>query len=308
MVKVEKLTFNYPTTKALKNISFELHANSITALVGPNGAGKSTLMRCLAGLDAPFEGCITINDINVIENPRQAHCHIGFLQDLFGLYEELTVYQCLYYHAEAQGIAVDVREGRITELSKQLNIEKKLHQTTATLSRGQRQRVAIAQAIIHQPRVLILDEPASGLDPEARHELAELLLYLQKQGMTILVSSHILAELEGYSSHMLILNHGRVIEHCKIGAQAEQLGHIQIKLTKPVPDLEQQLAKLPNVEHTSCENPLAFQISFSGDEVGQQQLLQSMVQQGLPIYGFIEVQHSMQDLYINKVKGEINES
>ncbi|MDD1606888.1 MAG: ABC transporter ATP-binding protein, partial [Methylococcaceae bacterium] len=216
MINVEQLIFEYPNLRALDEVSFHIPQGSITALVGPNGAGKTTLLRCMAALDQPMSGNIRIDGIDVLEHPRECHRIIGYLSDFFGLYDRLTVRQCLHYVARAQGIADEDCEAAIAKVSKGLYITDRLDVLAGTLSRGLRQRVAIAQAIIHSPRVVLLDEPASGLDPEARHELAELFLELQKQGMTLLVSSHILAELEAYSTDMLVLRQGRIIEQVAI--------------------------------------------------------------------------------------------
>ena len=176
MINVEQLIFEYPNLRALDEVSFHIPQGSITALVGPNGAGKSTLLRCMAGLDQPMSGNIRINDIDVLEHPRECHRIIGYLSDFFGLYDRLTVRQCLHYVARAQGIAEADCAAAIDKISSGLYINDRLDVLAGTLSRGLRQRVAIGQAIIHSPRVVLLDEPASGLDPEARHELAELFL------------------------------------------------------------------------------------------------------------------------------------
>ena len=176
LIQVSSLIFEYTGFRALNNVSFTIPSGSITALVGPNGAGKTTLLRCLSALEQPLNGSIIIDDIDVLEHPRLCHRKVGYLSDFFGLYERLTVRQCLHFVARAQGITPDACPEAIARVSRQLNIDDRLDVTPAELSRGLRQRVAIAQAIIHQPKVVLLDEPASGLDPEARHLLAELFL------------------------------------------------------------------------------------------------------------------------------------
>ncbi|MFP6680824.1 MAG: ABC transporter ATP-binding protein, partial [Gammaproteobacteria bacterium] len=166
MIEVQNLIFEYPGHRAIDDVSFTINRDSVTALVGPNGAGKTTLMRCLCGLERPLSGSIIIDGIDVIENPRRSHEKIGYLSDFFGLYDELQVAQCLRYAAEANGVRNNVSES-IRQTAERLRLTERLYQHVGELSRGLRQRVAIGQAMIHNPRVLILDEPASGLDPEA---------------------------------------------------------------------------------------------------------------------------------------------
>lgn len=170
-VSASKVLFEYPGVRALDDVSFELPAGSVTALVGPNGAGKTTLLRCLAGLERPMLGRIHVEGIDALEEPRAVHRRVGFLSDFFGLYDALSVAQCFSHAAAAQGVSQQELSGAVERTADRLGLTELLGRRTAELSRGQRQRVAIGQALIHAPGVLMLDEPASGLDPEARHSL-----------------------------------------------------------------------------------------------------------------------------------------
>lgn len=212
LIQVENLSFEYPGTRALDNLNFTINQGSITALVGPNGAGKSTLLRCIAALDYPLSGRVLLDSLDVLEDPRTSHASIGYLSDDFGLYNTLTVKQCWHFAAASQGVADSDIEQVITETAAQLALADKLSSLAGSLSRGQKQRVAIGQAIIHSPRLLLLDEPASGLDPEARYSLSKLFVALRDKGITLIVSSHILAELEDYCTDMLVLKEGRVLQ------------------------------------------------------------------------------------------------
>lgn len=220
MIKVKNLVFDYMTKRALHGLSFEIEKGSIVALIGPNGAGKTTLMRCLAGLVKPFSGEIFINDINVPEDSRNAHRHISYLSDVFGLYDNLTARQCLRYAALAFDIPTAEIDGRIAETAEMLNLTEHLDTYAGNLSRGLRQRLAIALGIIHKPEFIILDEPASGLDPEARLELSKLFVALKEKGHTLLISSHILAELEDYATAVIVLNAGRIVKYEKFDGSA----------------------------------------------------------------------------------------
>src|SRR5512133_3865132 len=230
MIDVDRLTFDYPSTRALHAVSFRLPPRSITALVGPNGAGKTTLLRCLAALEEPLEGTVRVGGIDALADPRACHRQVGYLSDFFGLYDELTVEQCLRHAAAIRGIPAE-REREVTlRAAERLGIADRLASRAGELSRGLRQRLAIAQAILHGPGILLLAEPASGLDPEARHQLATLFLQLRDEGMTLLVSSHILAELDAYSTDMLVLRDGRIVSHEPVAGAAARSPTVRIAL------------------------------------------------------------------------------
>lgn len=235
MISVENLTFDYPGKRALNHVTIKIDPGTITALVGPNGSGKSTFLRCLAGLCLPVSGTLKIDDHDILDDPRTAHLKMGYLPDQYGLYEDLTVEKCLLYHALAQKISPAECPERVNKVAERLQISNLLKQRTGTLSHGQIQRVAIAQTIIHQPKVILLDEPASGLDPEARQHLSQLLMYLSKEGATIIVSSHILTELEHYSTHMMVLREGFIVKHCAIEGSSKKMMDIYMETSNHSP-------------------------------------------------------------------------
>src|SRR5258707_12154217 len=240
MLRVEDIIFDYPGRRALDDVSFEIPPGTITALVGPNGAGKSTLMRVCSALDRPFAGHVLLQGLDVHENPREAHRRMGYLPDLFGLYDDMTVRQCLEYRAAAQGVSKSKQCDALEKAAARMQIGDRLGQKAGELSRGLRQRLAIAQATIHNPAFVMLDEPASGLDPEARIGLADALKMLCAEGMTIIVSSDILSELDEYSTHILMIRGGRIVEHASIGAIESAGGErssIEIELASPDPRL-----------------------------------------------------------------------
>ncbi|MCK5898795.1 MAG: ABC transporter ATP-binding protein [Methylococcales bacterium] len=301
LINVSNLTFEYTGFRALNNISFSIPSGSIVALVGPNGAGKTTLLRCLSALEQPLNGTILIDGIDVLEHPRACHRKVGYLSDFFGLYDRLTVKQCLFFVARAQGIKTQDCAKAILKVSRQLNIEDRLENTPVELSRGLRQRVAIAQAIIHQPKVVLLDEPASGLDPEARHSLAELFLELQQQGMTLLVSSHILSELEAYSSDMLILRQGRIVEQVSIHEKSKQLKTFKLVLSHSSTALRGILFNTPMLSHITINDKQAT-FKLDGGVNNQQQLLKKLVEQQVPICEFSPITTNLQDAYLSTVQ------
>ena len=303
MLTVENLIFEYPGVRALNNVSFTIPAGSITALVGPNGAGKTTLLRCLAALDEPVSGRIRLGTVDVQENPRLCHREIGYLSDFFGLYDELTVEQCLHYMAMAHGISADCCKEAGSLAAGRVGISDRLNDKASSLSRGLRQRLAIAQAIIHEPRMLLLDEPASGLDPEARSSLAGLFLGLRDQGMTLLVSSHILTELEEYSTDMLILQAGEIAGQRKIRAHGPAASLLQLSLTVPADGLAAALGAFPEVSDIHLDG-LNCQFRFAGDPSARGKLLKDLIANGFPVCAFFEAKADMHHEYLSVMKQE----
>lgn len=299
MIEVDDLVFEYPGVRALDHVSIRVGRGEIAALVGPNGAGKTTLLRCLAALDRPLSGSIRIDDLDVLEQPRACHRRLGYLADFYGLYDELTVRQSLTYVARANGLADTAVGAAVGRAAERLHVAARLGDAVGTLSRGLRQRVAIAQALVHQPQVLLLDEPASGLDPEARHDLAQLFVQLQGEGMTLVVSSHILAELQEYATTMLILRDGRMVEHQELAAKAAS-AVMRIALSQPWPDLAQVLAARPEVSQVAVDDDGAT-FRCEGDAETQRQLLAALVAQGVPLRAFGEERHNLQDAYLASV-------
>lgn len=300
MIKVENLTFEYPGIRALDNVSLSINKGDIMALVGPNGAGKTTLLHCMAALDAPLSGTILIEGRNVLDDPRACHQKIGYLPDFFGLYTELTIRQCLTYMAMAHKIQPANINQSVIRAARRLKIDDRLEDKAGTLSRGLKQRLAIAQSIVHEPEILLLDEPASGLDPEARKSLSELFLELRDQGMTLVVSSHILSELEDYCTNMIIVHDGKIIEHKLIERENENLITIILQAINEQTEIIQILKKTDQV---SCVTPAREGVSFRypGDRQLQGRLLRQLMAQGINIYSFTTEKKNMQDTYLEQV-------
>ena len=300
-IAVENLSFEYPGVRALSEVSFRIEPASVTALVGPNGAGKSTLLRCIAGLDRPLLDSIELAGVDVLEQPRRAHRRLGFLADFYGLYDALSVRQALTYMAAAHGVPERDIVGTVQRTAQRLEIDDLLERRCGELSRGQRQRVAIGQALVHAPPVLLLDEPAAGLDPEARHALARLFTRLRGEGMTLLVSSHILAELDEYSSHMLVLRGGRVIEHRALaGGATEPVRRLRLGLVSPVPDLAAVIADIHGVRVLENADRDAL-LELTGNDRAQADVLRLLVESGLPVTRFSEERENLHASYLRTV-------
>lgn len=306
IIEVSELTFDYPGFRALDRVSLSIAPGTVTALVGPNGAGKTTLLRCIAALETPLSGAVRVAGLDVYESPRAVHRLMGYLSDNFGLYHDLTVAQGLEYAARSQGLAAAAVAEAVQTTAHRLGLGDKLHTLAGALSRGQRQRLAIGQAIIHAPQVLLLDEPASGLDPEARSALAQVFQALQAQGMTLLVSSHILAELDEYSTHMLALNRGRVLEHralnhvmaTETGDMAERM--LRLEFIEPAASVApwlqtQDQVRLGRVDGHSLE------IGFLGDAPAQAALVGACVAAGYQLTVLAPITENLQQSYLRSL-------
>ncbi|MDP3650814.1 MAG: ABC transporter ATP-binding protein [Rhodoferax sp.] len=306
IIEVSELTFDYPGFRALDRVSLSIAPGTVTALVGPNGAGKTTLLRCIAALETPLSGTIRVAGLDVFESPREVHRLMGYLSDNFGLYHDLTVAQGLEYAARSQGLAAAAVPQAVQSTAHRLGLGDKLHTLGGALSHGQRQRLAIGQAIIHAPQVLLLDEPASGLDPEARGALAQVFLELQAQGMTLLVSSHILAELDAYSTHMLALNQGRVLEHralnhvlaSEAGDRAERM--LRLEFMEPAASVAPWLQAQANIRLGRMEGH-GLEIGLVGGASAQASLVAACVAAGHHLTVIAPITENLQQSYLKSL-------
>jgi ABC-2 type transport system ATP-binding protein len=296
MIVVKGVVFDYPASRALRGVSFEVTDGAVLALVGPNGAGKTTLLRCMAALDPPTSGTIGIAGLDVVESPRAVHRLLGFLPDFFGLYDELTVRQCLIYAARSREVSLAEAPAAAERAAARVKLTDRLESRAGQLSRGLRQRLAIAQTIVHAPRVLLLDEPAAGLDPEARRDLSELITRLAGDCMTIIVSSHILAELEDYSTRMLMLRDGMVagggVVEAGSGAQTREREAVEVVFAAPPPDLEQTLTGL-KLKVVSLTGATAVIEADEGSDI-----VRRLVEAGLSVRSFTPVRRTLEQAYL----------
>jgi ABC-2 type transport system ATP-binding protein len=315
IVVADNLTYDYPGTRALDGVSFAIERGTITALVGPNGAGKTTLLRCLAVLDRPLQGGIRIADVDTADDPRACHRRLGYLADDFGLYGDLTVRRCLTYHASIRGLSGAERTAAIDRVIAQLELAALIERRPDQLSRGQRQRVGIAQAIVHSPDILLLDEPATGLDPEARWKLSSLISALAKGGMTLVVSSHILTELEDYSTHVMIVRGGKLALHKPLaeavaalagggtgaGGRAETAMHVE--LAAPAPEFEAVLKRFQRASRIAVHGAGATVFIPDAAEA-RAALLRHCVEAGLAVIGYGEDRARVQEVYFAAAAGK----
>jgi ABC-2 type transport system ATP-binding protein len=304
MIAAQDVVYDYPAARALHGVSFVVPRGSVLALVGPNGAGKSTLMRLIAALDRPTSGSIALAGLDTQADPRAVHAAIGYLPDFFGLYDELSVRRCLIYAARSRGVGPTEAEGAATRAAGRVGIDDRLEQRAGELSRGLRQRLAVAQTIVHAPQVLLLDEPAAGLDPEARRSLSELVTRLAGEGMTILVSSHILSELEDYCTDMLMIRDGRVAGGGVVSAggprETGEGQRVQATFAEPPPDLAQRLETLGFTVEAATGETAVLRLAAGAD--AESEALGRLVGAGLKVKAFAPVKSSLEDAYLREAR------
>jgi ABC-2 type transport system ATP-binding protein len=303
ILEIKDLVYEYPNKRALHGISFSVEPGSVVALVGPNGAGKTTLLRCLAALERPFSGTVCVAGIDTQTDPRAVHQQVAYLADFYGLYDGLTVRQSLLHMAAIHGVAKQKTETVIEEISSDLDLAKLQSSKSANLSRGQRQRLAIAMAIIHKPPVLLLDEPAAGLDPEARHALSVLISSLRVRGMTLVVSSHILSELEDYSTEMLTIQDGRIIGYGGLHdlTTDQPRRTIRVKCLQAHADVLGALREIALVRDVKTSNGDISFVLEGGPEV-HHEVLTTIVSKNVGIYSFSVEDPSLQEIYLTQIK------
>lgn len=317
MILVEGLQKRYGQTRALDGLSMSVAAGSIYGFVGPNGAGKTTTMRILATLLQADGGMGRIAGEDVRLHPSRVRARLGFMPDFFGVYEDLSVYEYLDFYARSYGVPARKRKTTIDELLELIDLPNKRNDMVENLSRGMKQRLGLARCLVHDPDVLLLDEPASGMDPRARYEMREIVKELQRLGKTVLVSSHILLELAEMCTHIGIIQDGRLIregpvDHVLRGMHPGRA--IELRVLGERERAERLLAGLPEaieVEEAASgtahlsgdgadEGELVTTLVFrtSADDRGLRDLLRALVDAGIEVIGFAVQRDNLEDVFM----------
>ncbi len=218
VVEIDRLSLYYGNFRAVDDFSLTIGQGEVCGFIGPNGAGKTSTMRVMASLMLPTYGAVRIMGLDVAARPREVKRRIGFMPDFFGVYDNLKVWEYLDFFGSVYGVAAGEVKRRIGEVLELTALSGKRDNYVEELSRGMKQRLCLAKTLMHDPELLILDEPASGLDPKARIEIRDLLRQLAARGKTIFVSSHIISELEDMCTHVAIIELGRLIKAGPVGA------------------------------------------------------------------------------------------
>jgi len=314
-VETRHVSRRYGKVHAVQDLNLSIPKGSLFGLIGPNGAGKTTTLRMLAGLLAPSSGEILIGGEPVGKDGGELQRRIGYMPDFYGVYEDMVVWEYLDFFARCHGLASDRRKQVVDELLDLVDLGEKRDAYVQTLSRGMRQRLCLAHALVHEPEVLLLDEPASGLDPRARVEMRELLRELGAMGKTIVLSSHILVELAELCDSIAIIEKGKVVTSgllSEIRSRAQLAKRIRMRLLTPVADALRVLQATPGVvvsnapgEGSPDEANGVLEFEFSGNDEAAAELLETLIAQKVRLVTFEEVPTGLEELFLQLTQGEV---
>ncbi len=306
-IETRDLTRKYGKLTAVEDLNLQVNPGAIFGLIGPNGAGKTTSLRMLAGLLEPTSGEIHINGRVANHDWQELRRQIGYMPDFFGVYEDMLVWEYLDFFARCYGLPKTRQQQVIGELLELVDLSEKREAYVHTLSRGMRQRLCLAHALVHDPQVLLLDEPASGLDPRARVEMRELLRELGSMGKTILVSSHILTELGELCDSIGIIERGRLVASGpldEISRQIHQERSLRIKVLSEPSQAKAILCDQPGVGEVYDENGF-LEVDFLGDDEAAANLLESLLHEGIRVSSFAEITSDLEEVFLKLTKGEV---
>jgi ABC-2 type transport system ATP-binding protein len=307
MIELKDFTKRYGRHVAVEGLSLQIPAGELFGFIGPNGAGKSTTIRFLATLLKATAGDGFINGYSVRRQPLDVRRSIGYMPDNFGVYEGMRVTDFMDFFAAAYQIPAGQRRQAIDRVLELLDLTGKRREYVNSLSRGMKQRLSLAKALVHDPPVLILDEPTSGLDPRARIELKNLFRQLRRQGKTILLSSHVLAELADCCSSLGIIERGRLLMAGPVQEIARRIAPhrtIQIQLLEPAEKALPILRQQPQIVHVRAEDHTIW-LQLAGDETAAAELLGQLVRAGLRIHEFAQQEANIEEIFLRVTQGMV---
>ena len=308
MIEIKNLTKNYGNLTAVDDLTLTIKDGDIFGFIGPNGAGKTTTMRILVTLLEPFGGSAFINGLNVAKDGKKVRRLVGYMPDFMGVYDDLKVFEYLEFFAAAFGIERKKRKSIVEGVLELTDLESKKSATVDSLSRGMQQRLGLARVLIHDPKVLILDEPASGLDPRARIEIRELLRELKRMGKTIMISSHILSELEEICDHVGIIEHGKLVFSGTLDEIRPRLG-IESKVRVRVADHQDKaielLSALPQVRQAQALGD-EVAVTFHEGKDANGIVARTLVNANLDIISLQPERLKLDDAFLQLTKGMVH--
>ena len=303
MIKVESLSKTYGERLAVDDISFKIEQGEIVGFLGPNGAGKTTTMRAITGYLIPTEGEVWVADCNMRKDPLQARQHIGYLPETIPLYTDMTTRAYLSFAAKLRGLDSKAAQRRIDEVVDVCQLEEYLDVLTGKLSKGFRQRVGLAQAIIHDPEVLILDEPTVGIDPLQVVQTKEMIKELGRK-RTILLSSHILPEVNLICERVIIINHGRIVAEDSIENLSKVLNakhQLRLRIDGPADKVTEHLSKIETLLDVTYQEPHHL-LEFEEGKQPQSKINQVLSKEGWTLLSMEEVEMSLEEIFVKLTK------
>jgi ABC-2 type transport system ATP-binding protein len=314
IVRTTGLIKRYPGTVAVAGLDLDVAQGEIFGLVGPNGAGKTTTLRILATLLKPTAGEAEVAGINVRRNPDAVRRVLGFMPDVFGVYDDMKVWEYLDFFARCYGIPAARRRQMIGDLLDLVDLGDKRDSYVQGLSRGMQQRLCLAHTLVHDPQVLLLDEPASGLDPRARVELRELLRELRSLGKTIVISSHILPELEELCTSVAIVDHGQVLAQGRVADIEKRLRYgavLRVRILGEAAAIEAArdfFAAEARVASAAILDDGQIELGFRGDDAESADLLAGAIGAGIRIISFARAASDLEELFLQVTSGNTREA
>jgi ABC-2 type transport system ATP-binding protein len=308
MIELRNFTKLYGDFVAVSNLSLKISAGEMFGFIGPNGAGKSTTIRFLATLLRATAGEAVVNGHSVTQDPIAVRKSIGYMPDSFGVYDGMKVWEFLDFFAVAYRIGRAKRKQVINDVLELLDLAHKRNDFVNGLSRGMKQRLCLAKTLVHDPPVLILDEPASGLDPRARVEVKALLKELRRMGKTILISSHILTELADCCTSIGIIERGQLLMHGPISEVYRRIRGNRIVIVKFNSGMDAGLSILRSSPHTRDVqvDDHSATVELETDDAGVAELLKQLVGQGVGIRSFGEKEPTLEDVFMLVTKGLVS--
>jgi len=310
MIEVRNLVKRYKNVEALKGVNFSVEEGDIYGFIGPNGAGKTTTIRILATLLIPNDGEAYVGGFNVLKEPDKVRKIIGYMPDYFGVYDDLLVWEYLDFFGAAYRIPRADRAQIIDRTLELTNLGVKRDSFVSELSKGMKQRLCLARTLIHDPDILILDEPAAGLDPRARIEMRELLKELKSMNKTIFISSHILSELSDFCNKVGIIELGEMIVSGDIDAILKQVSTGQLILIEFAEGTDLKMASealqaYPNVSTVWERDVNALEVHYEGGEDETSDVMSYLLQKGFKVKAFKEAVNDLEDIFMKVTKGKV---
>jgi ABC-2 type transport system ATP-binding protein len=315
IIEIKNLTKLYGKRTAVENLSLTVEEGDIYGFVGPNGAGKTSTIRILCTLLEANSGEVFVAGHSIKSNPRGVRKAIGYMPDFFGVYNDMQVWEYLDFFGACYSIDPATRARLIDDLLELVDLTHRKNDMVDKLSRGMKQRLSLARTLMHDPQVLILDEPASGLDPRARVEIRELLLELARLGKTIFFSTHILADVAEICTRVGILESGKMVATGGIGElQQLVMPHRQVQITviNRAQEAESILRNIPGISAVQNLTPngnggrTRFEFEFMGDEEALSRLLSHLIQNNIQVIHFTEERHDLEEVFMRVTKGIVS--
>lgn len=312
IIEISYLTKYYGNRPAVDGLNLTMQEGELYGFVGPNGAGKTSTIRMMATLLSPTSGEIRIAGHSIHSSPREVRRVIGYMPDFFGVYNDMKVWEYLDFFAACYRIPEESRAGLISDLLELVDLSHRREDMVETLSRGMKQRLSLARTLVHDPQVLLLDEPASGLDPRARVEIRELLVELARMGKTIFFSTHILADVAEICTQVGILEAGKMVASGSLEQLHLQLmprREVSIEVLDRAEEAKSLLAALPEVARVEIINGPKnilrgnLEVEFSGDDLTLSEILTKLVAVGIPVVHFSEDRRDLEEVFMQVTKG-----